>query len=188
MIANRGRRRELHTCVNTDRGGRGVSWRMDERETERAALYANRPVYPRRVKKRALVWRAKKLGWYDNGLVNCRVSVDESRSILREKTISMLSRANFVSQGRKLISNIGDIGVRVKQFYAHHSRGYIIYIYITVLSLWWIIRDDRKGKRIYTFFFFPKFIKCNKCIRSLYFSSHFKNRSFTWKVRHDTAS
>lgn len=43
--------------------------------------------------------------------------------------ISMLSRANFVSQGRKLISNIGDIGVRVKQFYAHHSRGYILYIY-----------------------------------------------------------
>lgn len=60
-------------------------------------------------------------------------SLDRFSAKKQLDAISMLSRANFVSQGRKLISNIGDIGVRVKQFYAHHSRGYILYIYITVL-------------------------------------------------------
>lgn len=187
MIANRGRRRELHTCVNTDRGGRGVSWRMDKRETERAALYANRPVYPRRVKKRALVWRAKKLGWYDNGLVNCRVSVDESRSILRKKQFRCFHGQISFRRGENLFPISAILESELSNFTLIILKD-IYYIYITVLSLWWIIRDDRKGKRIYTFFFFPKFIKCNKCIRSLYFSSHFKNRSFTWKVRHDTAS
>ena len=81
----------------------------------------------------------------------------------------------------KLISNIADIGLQVEQFYAHRSRGYILYICsFTVMD--YTRRQERS-----VLLFFPKFINIINVLDSLYLSNHFKKFACV-KNGHDTAS